>query len=178
VHEKSALPAEISEADFSGVEYLRPVVEDDALILALDSLPESRGSNATGKEGSSTAIDTAEAAELHRKNEQLQSELESLNKQFENYRLAVQKTLDQRWGVDEEPQKVVNAAKHATAPNDAKTTLVSKKSDEERVPSSGGTDYYFESYSHSGKFMPRLLAARATRTVQSMRMCTNRNACD
>lgn len=142
---------EIFNADFSGDEYLRPVLEDDALILALDSLPESREQNTTGNERSNTGIDTSGATELHTKNEQLQSELESLNKQFENYRLAVQKTLDQRWGVDEEPQKGANASKTANHPNGAKATSVSKKGDEEEVPTSGGTDYYFESYSHSGK---------------------------
>ena len=151
---------EISEADFSGDEYLRPVLEDDALILALDSLPESQEQNAAGKERNSTGNDTAGATELHAKIEQLQSELESLNKQFENYRLAVQKTLDQRWGVDEEPQKGASASKTANTPNDAKATSVSKKGDEEEVPSSSGTDYYFESYSHSGKSTTLLVACQ------------------
>ncbi len=127
-----ALPVEIAAADFAGDEYLRPVVDDDALILALDSLPESQAS--------STGADADQGSTLQQKNEELQSELKSLTRQFENYRLAVQKTLDQRWGVDEETAK------------DGPSTAPAKKSDSDEA-TSGSTDYYFESYSHSGGFI-------------------------
>lgn len=155
MHDKSALPAEISSADISGDEYLKPVLEDDALIFALDSLPEPREQPEAGKDKSAAAVDVPGAPELQKQNEQLQSELESLTKQFENYRLAVQKTLDQRWGVDEDSQKSAKAAKPAGTSNDAKAVSSSENSGEE-APATGSTDYYFESYSHSGRFTSSL----------------------
>ncbi|ERS95007.1 hypothetical protein HMPREF1624_08496 [Sporothrix schenckii ATCC 58251] len=149
VYEKAALPAEISEEDFSSDVYLRPVLEDDALILALDSLPKSQDQPVAGEKQNAADSETTAATNLQKKNDQLQSELESLAKQFENYRLAVQKTLDQRWGMDEDTQKGANVAKLLNTPDNAKATSESQKRCEGEVPSSGGTDYYFESYSHS-----------------------------
>ncbi|CAK7238959.1 MAG: Ribosomal protein arginine N-methyltransferase rmt3 [Sporothrix thermara] len=146
VHEGRALPAEISASDFADDEFMKPVLDDDALILALDSLPEAQQLQSSGGTQSSDETNTVLAASLQEKNEQLRSELDSLTKQFENYRLAVQKTLDQRWGVDEESQA---AAKNVDSAKDTKSATAVKSDGSEKAPVAEGTDYYFESYSHS-----------------------------
>ncbi|CAK7197770.1 Ribosomal protein arginine N-methyltransferase rmt3 [Sporothrix eucalyptigena] len=143
VHKGSALPAEITAADFASDEFLRPVLDDDALILALDSLPEPQQQTSAGEAQSSAG---AADASLQETNEQLRSELESLTRQFENYRVAVQKTLDQRWGVDEESHV---APKDDRAAKDTKAASTTKSEGQQDAPAAGGTDYYFESYSHS-----------------------------
>ena len=128
---------------------MKPVLDDDALILALDSLPEAQQLQSSGGTQSSDETNTVLAASLQEKNEQLRSELDSLTKQFENYRLAVQKTLDQRWGVDEESQA---AAKNVDSAKDTKSATAVKSDGSEKAPVAEGTDYYFESYSHSGTY--------------------------
>lgn len=144
VQEGLALPAEISATDFAGDEFLKPVLDDDALIVSLDSLPETQQQESGGKAHSSTGADASSADSLEKENQQLRSELESLTRQFENYRLAVSETLDQRWGVD---GQLSEASKEAT---DAKQTPKREGEDQEKASVAGGTDYYFESYSHSG----------------------------
>lgn len=122
VHEGKETPSDISASDLADDSLLKPVLEDDALILCLDDLPEPV---------SEKPKDTDERASLLQTNAELRAELESLNKQFSNYRLAVQQTLDQRWQADEE------------TPNAAKD---SNKSAE---PKKDSSEYYFESYAHN-----------------------------
>lgn len=62
--------------------YMRPVLEDDALLYSLDDLSEAEG------EGE-TSASNAEKRVL-----ELQEQLERLQGQFSEYRLAVQKSLD------------------------------------------------------------------------------------
>jgi protein arginine N-methyltransferase 3 len=76
--------------------------------------------------------------ELLQKNAQLQAELEQLAKQFTNYRLAVEQTLDKRWGVDEEES---DKGASSSKPGDAHNPQ--KKDD---------SAYYFESYASNGAF--------------------------
>jgi protein arginine N-methyltransferase 3 len=120
------------------------VLEDDALIFCLDELPESgngeagAGGVAEGKEAAA-GNGTPAVDELLHKNAQMQAELENLTKQFTNYRLAVEQTLDKRWGVDEEGEKAGGSKTAAAASADA---------DE---PVRDDSAYYFESYDHTGK---------------------------
>ncbi|KAK2603930.1 Ribosomal protein arginine N-methyltransferase rmt3 [Conoideocrella luteorostrata] len=113
VQNNSALPKQILPEDIEDERYLKPVLENDAVIFSLDEILESLGN-----------LDTADApaSELLARNKSLEAELESIRESFANYRLTVEQTLDQRWGVDDGPT----------------TPLQSKKKD-----SSG---YYFESY--------------------------------
>ncbi|EFW98969.1 arginine methyltransferase [Grosmannia clavigera kw1407] len=142
VHEGLSVSNDLPAADFDHDQYLKPVLDNDALIFCLDSLPAagqphdqvaaekvaSTDSNETGKVESNESL----SKDVQQKNEVLQSELETLTKQFENYRLAVQKTLDQRWGTNE-PE------------TDAKS---SPAKDGATKPKSS-SDYYFESYSYN-----------------------------
>lgn len=98
------------------------MLEDDALIVCLDDLPPPAAANGADKGGE-------EVDSLLKRNSELQAELEQLSKQFANYRLTVEKTLDERWQADDEPEDAPTT-----------TTKNGKRKDE----------YYFESYAHNG----------------------------
>jgi protein arginine N-methyltransferase 3 len=122
------------------------VLEDDALIFCLDDLPEPEkgvaAEAAKGKEAQAGSEGPV-VDELLQKNARLQAELEQLAQQFTNYRLAVEQTLDKRWGVDEESDKAGEASSPKTA---AAAPVPEKKVDD--------SAYYFESYDHSGEPPP------------------------
>ncbi|KAK3321144.1 S-adenosyl-L-methionine-dependent methyltransferase [Cercophora scortea] len=126
VHEGAELPAEITPADLEDDRYLKPVLDDDALILCLDDLPETGAASTSELPGS--GADASLDVELKKSAAELQAELEQLTKQFTNYRLAVQKTLDERWQANDEPDDVP-----------------SKNGKEVKDDSA----YYFESYAHN-----------------------------
>ncbi|KAK3946220.1 p115 like vesicle tethering protein [Diplogelasinospora grovesii] len=141
VHEggASAIPSssKVTLGDLQDDRYLKPVLDDDALILCLDDLPEPGCTSASssssapaekgkGVEGPSSPSDVDS---LQKKNVELQAELEQLAKQFSSYRLAVQQTLDQRWGDDEQAKEPKFDASDKTDKNDS--------------------EYYFESYAHN-----------------------------
>lgn len=139
--EAAPLPQEITAEHLADDKLLIPVLDDDALIFCLDELPTSAPTQAQekGKAAEKQAAGNGEVPvdELLQKNAQLQAELEQLAKQFTNYRLAVEQTLDKRWGVDEEGEK--GAASKAAAPAEPE-----KKQKDESA-------YYFESYAHNGR---------------------------
>lgn len=116
--------ADISARDFEDDKYLMPVLENDALLFNLDELLEQEEDAVVEVPASSDEPLTPEA-----QNKQLQAELASLQEQFANYRLAVEQTLDRRWGDDA----------------DAKPAGSEPKKD--------NSDYYFESYAANGKPM-------------------------
>lgn len=120
VQDGQSLPAEISPADFEDDAYLKPILDNDAVVFSLDEVLE-----AAGETGDSAAEQAAMA-----RNKELEAELESVRSQFANYRLAVQETLDRRWGDDAQPESSAGAS---AAPD--------KKDN---------SDYYFESYAFNG----------------------------
>ncbi|GAB1313120.1 Ribosomal protein arginine N-methyltransferase rmt3 [Madurella fahalii] len=134
------LPDEITAGHLYDEALLKPVLEDDALIFCLDELPKPGKSGGAGDKGKSVQNGKAEEGplvdELLQKNAQLQAELEQLAKQFNNYRLAVQQTLDKRWGTDEENENDESSAKAAGA-----AASTGEKKDD--------STYYFESYAHN-----------------------------
>ncbi|KAK1999540.1 methyltransferase domain-containing protein [Colletotrichum falcatum] len=91
IHDGAALPAAISAEDIDDDRFMKPVIEDDALIMALTELD-------LGDE-SPDAIQQA-AQQSSSREAQLAEELEKLKLQFASYRAAVEQTLDQRWGDD------------------------------------------------------------------------------
>ncbi|KAI9149133.1 Ribosomal protein arginine N-methyltransferase rmt3 [Paramyrothecium foliicola] len=122
VKEEQDLPKDISRSDFEDDRFLQPVIENDALLFTLDEILEEDEADdkatepATGNEDSSQSLSA--------RNRNLEAELEALRSQFANYRLAVEQTLDRRWGVDDEEPA-------APAPS---------------APKKDHRDYYFESY--------------------------------
>nr|CAB91258.1 related to protein arginine N-methyltransferase 3 [Neurospora crassa] len=146
VHEGVPLPAEITAADLEDDRYLKPVLDDDALILCLDDLPESSGTGAEASAaGTQKGADAPAVDELIQKNAELQAQLEQLSKQFSNYRLAVQQTLDQRWQADDDDK---DAAKGKAAAA-AAAAAPSGPAPEGPAAKEGASDYYFESYAHN-----------------------------
>lgn len=130
VHEGKEVSSAVSAVDLADEGLLKPVLDDDALILCLDDLPETTSTAET--KGEKGTAETPQVETLLRKNAELQAELEQLTKQFTNYRLAVQKTLDERWQADEEPPDA--SAKAAV---------------EDKKPKKDDSEYYFESYAHN-----------------------------
>lgn len=124
---KPVVAANVSAQDFEDDKYLMPVLENDALLFNLDELLEQEEDAVDEAPASSDGPLTPQT-----QNKQLQAELTSLNEQFANYRLAVEQTLDRRWG-DEA---------------DAKPTGSEPKKD--------NSDYYFESYAANGKLAYRV----------------------
>lgn len=116
--EKQNLPTAISTRDFSDDKYLKPVLENDALLFSLDEiLNEGPGDPRHDSSEKRTSVEA--------RNKELEAELAAINERFASYRLAVEETLDKRWGDENEAG-----------------TLSEKKKD--------SSDYYFESYAYNG----------------------------
>ncbi|KAI0428173.1 S-adenosyl-L-methionine-dependent methyltransferase [Xylaria sp. FL1042] len=106
VHEGLPVSENISLADIDDDAYLKPVLDDDAVIIGLFDLPElsAPGTALPAQSGDNAAL----VNDLLRRNTELQEQLASVMLQHENYRAAVSKTLDARWG---EPGADDNAKK-------------------------------------------------------------------
>lgn len=115
------LPPIISRADIDKEAYLKPVLENDAALFSLGDIMEI--TDAPNLHGDNNTLS------LSSRNSRLEAELKFVQASFANYRLAVQQTLDRRWGDDqEEPRAPRNAA-----------------------PTKNCSDYYFESYASNGE---------------------------
>ncbi|KAI8235926.1 Ribosomal protein arginine N-methyltransferase rmt3 [Colletotrichum sp. SAR 10_99] len=90
-HDGARLPEIISAEHISDDRFFKPVIEDDALIMALTEL--DLGSN-------SQSVLQEELQSKSSREAQLEDDLEKVKAQFASYRLAVEQTLDQRWGED------------------------------------------------------------------------------
>lgn len=130
------LPDQITEADIQDDKFLMPVLPDDALIMCLDDLPSS-SPVADGKGKAAESASTTEAAgDSASKTASLQAQLDELNKQFANYRLAVEQTLDKRWHADDDDSS-------------SRSSASSKKEKKDE------SAYYWESYAHNGMLNSR-----------------------
>ncbi|KAI1644277.1 S-adenosyl-L-methionine-dependent methyltransferase [Daldinia loculata] len=96
VHEGLSVTEDISWSDIDHEQYLKPVLDDDAVILGLFDLPELKPAvqNSNGDSGENAALVDG----LLKRNSELQEELARVKTQFDSYRVAVQQTLDERWG--------------------------------------------------------------------------------
>ncbi|KAI1110134.1 S-adenosyl-L-methionine-dependent methyltransferase [Nemania sp. NC0429] len=96
VHEGLPVSENISLADIDDDAYLKPVLDDDAVIIGLFDLPELPVPDAivSAQSGDTAAL----VNDLLKRNSELQEQLASVMLQHENYRAAVSKTLDERWG--------------------------------------------------------------------------------
>ena len=93
VHSGNIVSPEITQQDLDDEKYLRPVLEDDALLFSLDELPDvMEGVQSTnGKEVANGSV------ELVSRVSELEEELRRIQLQFDNYRASVSETLDDRW---------------------------------------------------------------------------------
>ncbi|KAL1842981.1 hypothetical protein VTJ49DRAFT_3458 [Mycothermus thermophilus] len=164
--EGTPLPSPITADHLADDGLLIPVLVDDALIFCLDELPES--ASTTGEANGSAPLHQKQGAgekekqvpsvdELLQKNAQLHDELERLTKQFANYRLAVEQTLEKRWGVDEEDEKAEGSGKQnggqrqggEPSKTTTTTTTGSGSGDAGKEGQHEASAYYFESYAHN-----------------------------
>ncbi|KAI1780268.1 S-adenosyl-L-methionine-dependent methyltransferase [Hypoxylon cercidicola] len=95
VHEGLPVTEDLSWCDIDHEQYLKPVLDDDAVILGLFDLPELKPAGADMAQGGG---DTVLVDDLLKRNTELQEELVRVKAQFDSYRVAVQQTLDERWG--------------------------------------------------------------------------------
>ncbi|KAK5635285.1 hypothetical protein RRF57_010997 [Xylaria bambusicola] len=134
VHEGLPVSENISLANIDDDAYLKPVLDDDAVIIGLFDLPELSvpGAIQPGQDGDNAAL----VNDLLKRNTELQEQLASVMLQHENYRAAVSKTLDARWGetgADDNAKIADDAAGKGKAKDGA-----DEKEDESK--------YYWESY--------------------------------
>jgi protein arginine N-methyltransferase 3 len=113
-----------SKAQFDDDAYLKPVLEDDALLYSLDDIADDQDEDATP------------GSEAERRVLELQEDLERLQTQFSEYRLAVQKSMEDQLSKEDE-----NLDSSASA----------KKTDKIQEADEG----YFESYSYNGTISPK-----------------------
>ncbi|TGJ85448.1 hypothetical protein E0Z10_g3293 [Xylaria hypoxylon] len=134
VHEGLPVSEDISVADIDDDAYLKPVLDDDAVIIGLFDLPELSAPDAiiAAQSGDNGAL----VNDLLKRNTELQEQLASVLLQHENYQAAVSKTLDERWGeagADDNTKKT-----NQTAGKGKGKDGVEEKEDESK--------YYWESY--------------------------------
>lgn len=79
-----------SKDKFQSEIYLKPVLEDDALLYSLDDIEDEESGEAVGE------------TQAERQVVELQEELERLRIQFSEYRLAVQKSLEEQLTKEDE----------------------------------------------------------------------------
>ncbi|KAK5020031.1 Ribosomal protein arginine N-methyltransferase rmt3 [Cryomyces antarcticus] len=128
--EGNTKPDVSSKELFEDDKYLQPVIEDDALLFCLDELSDIQSSSqpaisdsAKGKAVNGDGDPFARIAEL-------EEQLQRLQSQFNEYRLTVAKTLDERW-------------------ND-KSSDAQAESSKQVIPAPRDDDsHYFESYSYN-----------------------------
>lgn len=144
----------VESADvFQDDRYLQPVLEDDAVLFSLDELLDPAGTGAGESNGPASEKNISGGSEATLA--ELRQQLETLRKQFSDYRAAVETTLEQRWSDrDEASNKAgpTSSSRHAAA--EGSRAPASSLSSMEK--SFGGRDddsHYFDSYSYNGAFM-------------------------
>lgn len=123
-------PAVSSKEAFSDEVYLKPVLEDDALLYSIDELDAEQDGSAPDR--GSTA---AEQQVL-----ELQEELERLRNQFSEYRLAVQQSMEEQLSEEDEKLGSASVTKHSSS------KLASRLEEMDAD--------YFTSYAYNGRSMP------------------------
>ncbi|KAE9380501.1 putative ribosomal protein arginine N-methytransferase rmt3 [Stipitochalara longipes BDJ] len=93
VHNGNKVSPEISQQDLDDEKYLKPILEDDALLFSLDELPDVM----EGVPGTNGKDVSNGSGELASRVSELEEELRRIQLQFDNYRASVSETLDDRW---------------------------------------------------------------------------------
>ena len=148
VHEGLPVSEDISLADIDDDAYLKPVLDDDAVIIGLFDLPELSvpGTSQPAQDGDNAAL----VNDLLKRNAELQEQLASVMTQHENYRAAVSKTLDARWGeagADDGAKTASDVAGKGKGKDGA-----DDKEDESK--------YYWESYAGVGEYISTFQASQ------------------
>ena len=126
VHAGLGVSSNLAREVFEDERFLKPVLEDDALLFSLDDLPDLTEVQDTEAADKGKAVSKDPEALVSRVSE-LEEELRRIQVQFDNYRATVSETLDQRW--------------NAAGPS------ISADKDKKRDDDS----HYFSSYSYNGQ---------------------------
>ncbi|RDL37215.1 putative Ribosomal protein arginine N-methytransferase rmt3 [Venustampulla echinocandica] len=95
VHNGLPIPSDISRKDFDDEAFLKPVLEDDALLFSLDDLPDIvEAPHDAHDKGKGVEKDPRE---LISRVSELEEELRKIKFQFDGYRATVKETLDKKW---------------------------------------------------------------------------------
>ena len=132
IHHGNKVSQDITLKDIEDEKYLKPVLEDDALLFSLDDLPEVM----EGVQGINGKEVSNESGKLVSRVSELEEELRRIQLQFDNYRASVSETLDDRWN-----------EKGAAGSSAATGTEKEEKRDDD--------SHYFSSYSYNGSFSSR-----------------------
>jgi type I protein arginine methyltransferase len=132
VHSGNPVSSDISKEQFEDERFLKPVLEDDALLFSLDELPDVMEMEGVEK-GKGVSKDPRE---LVARVSQLEEELRRIQMQFDNYRATVTETLDDRWN-----------DKSASGPSGSAGKDKNEKRDDD--------SHYFTSYSYNGQSISR-----------------------
>ena len=125
VQEGEKVVSNISRKDLDNDNYLKPVLENDALLFSLDELPPVEMDH--DKAGRSSGELLARVSEL-------EEELRKTQAQFTSYRETVKETLDERW----------NSGSGGPSKPEAASAKNEKRDDD---------SHYFTSYSYNGEFI-------------------------
>lgn len=129
VHSGLQVSSDVSKTDFEDDKYLKPVLEDDALLFNLDELPEVMGDAQTADSDKGKTISSdSDSVLLTARVSELEEDLRRMQTQFDNYRSTVSQTLDERW--------------NASGPSKSSAETEEKRDDD---------SHYFSSYSYNGK---------------------------
>ena len=131
VHTGKPISSDVSRAEFDDEKYLKPVLEDDALLFSLDELPAVTGGNEQAVVSKAGGI-SRDSREVVARVSELEEELRRIQSQFDDYRITVRQTLDDRWN-DESSGGTLG--------------LGASEKEEKRDDDS----HYFTSYSYNGK---------------------------
>lgn len=127
VHSGQKVSSDVSKAEFEDDKFLKPVLEDDALLFSLDELPEVTEGAQSANLDKGKAVST-DSEPLAARVIELEEDLRRMQLQFDNYRSTVSQTLDERW----------NASGVS-------------KSTEEKEEKRDDDSHYFSSYSYNGQ---------------------------
>ncbi|CAJ2511026.1 Uu.00g066510.m01.CDS01 [Anthostomella pinea] len=139
-HEGLPVSEDISSSDLDHEQYLKPVLDDDAVIIGLFDLPELTPPDA--QVGGGGGENEALVNDLLKRNSELQEELARVSAQYENYRATVSQTLDERWGDVAEPAE---SSKAGGAPEKEKAKGMGGEGNGE-VKKEDDSKSYWESY--------------------------------
>lgn len=128
VHSGNLVTSKIPREEFDDEKYLKPVLEDDALLFSLDELPDVVEPEVLNK-GKGVVKDPEQ---LVARVSELEEELRRIQVQFDNYRATVTETLDERW-------------------NDKSTAKASGSENKMKEEKRDDDSHYFTSYSYNGQ---------------------------
>jgi protein arginine N-methyltransferase 3 len=130
VHSGQSIPSDLTRKDFDDEKYLKPVLEDDAVLFTLDDLPEVvEIPYETDVQDKGKGVERDSGSLIARVSE-LEEELRKVHTQFSDYRDTVKTTLDKKW--DEAGVSGSAAPKEEKRDDDS---------------------HYFSSYSYNGNFV-------------------------